>query len=102
MSDTTQPWYVIGHRNPDTDAICAAIGHAAFLNATGEERARAACCGEITERTRLVIERAGLEPPLCVWMGVILCKPRSKLMLRFMINSICLRTPWRNGRRKTG
>ena len=25
------PIYVIGHRNPDTDAICAAIGYAAYL-----------------------------------------------------------------------
>lgn len=28
MSD---PIHVIGHRNPDTDAICAAIGYAAYL-----------------------------------------------------------------------
>ena len=23
------PFYVIGHKNPDTDAICSAIGYAA-------------------------------------------------------------------------
>lgn len=66
MSETLQPWYVIGHRNPDTDAICAAIGHAAFLRATGESLAQAACCGELTERTRLVVERAGLPAPILV------------------------------------
>ncbi|MBK8092056.1 MAG: CBS domain-containing protein [Verrucomicrobiaceae bacterium] len=27
---TQDPIYVIGHRNPDTDAICSAIGYAAF------------------------------------------------------------------------
>ena len=66
MSDSTQPWYVIGHRNPDTDAICAAIGHAAYLRATGEPRAQAACCGELMERTRLVLDRAGLPAPVFV------------------------------------
>jgi hypothetical protein len=25
------PVYVIGHRNPDTDSICAAIGYADYL-----------------------------------------------------------------------
>ena len=31
------PFYVIGHKNPDTDAICSAIGYAALLRAVGEE-----------------------------------------------------------------
>lgn len=58
------PFYVIGHKNPDTDAICSAIGYAALLRATGEERdAVAARCGEISQRTKWVLERAGLEPP---------------------------------------
>ena len=61
------PFYVIGHKNPDTDAICSAIGYAALLRLTGEERdAVAARCGEISQRTKLVLERAGLEPPVLV------------------------------------
>ena len=31
------PFYVIGHKNPDTDAICSALGYAALLRVTGEE-----------------------------------------------------------------
>ena len=27
--------FVIGHRNPDTDAICSAIGYAEFKRRTG-------------------------------------------------------------------
>ncbi len=46
MSVPSQPWYVIGHRNPDTDAICAAVGHAAFLRMTGHPEVEAARCGE--------------------------------------------------------
>ena len=58
------PFYVIGHKNPDTDAICSAIGYAALLRVTGEEPdAVAARCGEISQRTKWVLERAGLEIP---------------------------------------
>lgn len=31
-----RPVYVIGHQNPDTDAICSAIGNAEFLRTHGE------------------------------------------------------------------
>jgi manganese-dependent inorganic pyrophosphatase len=59
------PFYVIGHKNPDTDAICSAIGYAALLLAVGEEpHAVAARCGEISQRTKWVLERAGLEAPI--------------------------------------
>jgi manganese-dependent inorganic pyrophosphatase len=58
------PFYVIGHKNPDTDAICSAIGYAALLRAVGEEtEAIPARCGEISQRTKWVLERAGLEVP---------------------------------------
>jgi len=61
------PFYVIGHKNPDTDAICSAIGYAALLRAVGEERdAVAARCGEISHRTKWVLERAGFEPPTLI------------------------------------
>lgn len=63
MSKPPQPWYVIGHRNPDTDAICAAIGHAAFLRMSGHPDVEAARCGELMERTRFVLERAGIAQP---------------------------------------
>lgn len=61
------PFYVIGHKNPDTDAICSAIGYAALLRQTGEEpTAIAARCGEISQRTKWVLERAGFDPPQLV------------------------------------
>jgi manganese-dependent inorganic pyrophosphatase len=61
------PFYVIGHKNPDTDAICSAIGYAALLRAVGEEpQAVAARCGEISQRTKWVLERAGLDAPLLI------------------------------------
>ena len=61
------PFYVIGHKNPDTDSICSAIGYAALLRAVGEEPlACAARCGEISRRTRWVLDRAGLEAPALI------------------------------------
>ncbi|HEY1082602.1 MAG TPA: putative manganese-dependent inorganic diphosphatase [Prosthecobacter sp.] len=60
MSD---PIYVIGHRNPDTDAICAAIGYAAYLRQVRNDEVVAACCGEINARTNWVLKLAGVEPP---------------------------------------
>jgi manganese-dependent inorganic pyrophosphatase len=59
-----EPFYVIGHKNPDTDAVCSAIGHAALLRASGEEpNAIAVRCGEISQRTKWVLEKAGFESP---------------------------------------
>ncbi|HRJ07891.1 MAG TPA: putative manganese-dependent inorganic diphosphatase [Prosthecobacter sp.] len=60
MSD---PVYVIGHRNPDTDAICAAIGYAAYLRQVRQDEVVAACCGEINARTNWVLRQAGVEAP---------------------------------------
>jgi len=55
--------YVIGHKNPDTDAICSAIGYADFLRSTTRLDAIAASCGDANARTRMALERAGIEPP---------------------------------------
>jgi manganese-dependent inorganic pyrophosphatase len=56
--------FVIGHRNPDTDAICSAIGYAAFLRASHPEvDARPARCGELNARTSWVLAQAKVETP---------------------------------------
>ncbi|MDX1680732.1 MAG: putative manganese-dependent inorganic diphosphatase [Akkermansiaceae bacterium] len=61
------PFYVIGHKNPDTDAICSAIGYASLLRKTGmQPDAVAARCGEVSQRTRWVLERSGTEMPKLV------------------------------------
>jgi manganese-dependent inorganic pyrophosphatase len=57
------PIYVIGHRNPDTDAICSAIGYAAFLRDVRGMDAEAACCGEVSVRTNWVLHQAGVKAP---------------------------------------
>lgn len=57
------PLLVVGHKNPDTDAICSALAYASYLRQTGRPEAQAACCGEINARTLFVLEQAGVKPP---------------------------------------
>lgn len=54
---------VIGHRNPDTDAICSAIGYAEFKRRTGLTGAVAARCGDTNERIDFVLETFGVPAP---------------------------------------
>lgn len=63
MAEVEEPIYVIGHRNPDTDAICSAIGYADYLQQTGVQEAIAASCGAVNPRTDWVLRYAGLNAP---------------------------------------
>jgi len=56
------PVFVIGHRNPDSDAICSAIGYAHYLQQTGVE-ACPARCGQVNARTQFALDEAGLSLP---------------------------------------
>lgn len=53
---------IIGHRNPDTDTICSAIGHEAFLTARNIE-AKAFALGDINNETDFVLKKFGIETP---------------------------------------
>ena len=55
--------FVTGHRNPDTDAIVAAISYAALRNALGDREYKAARIGSINDETARMLERFGFEPP---------------------------------------
>jgi manganese-dependent inorganic pyrophosphatase len=54
---------VIGHKNPDTDAICSAIGYAEYKQRTGTTDAVAARCGDINDRIDFVLRKFGVAPP---------------------------------------
>jgi manganese-dependent inorganic pyrophosphatase len=54
---------VIGHRNPDTDAVCSAIGYAEFKRRTGLPQAEAARCGDTNERIDFVLKTFGMAAP---------------------------------------
>lgn len=56
--------YVIGHRNPDTDSIAAAVAYAALKRQTGLPGAVAAMAGEPNPQTRYIFDRLGIVDPL--------------------------------------
>jgi manganese-dependent inorganic pyrophosphatase len=58
-----EPIHVIGHKNPDTDSICSAIGYAFLRNALGDIEVRPARAGELNRETRHVLERFSLPTP---------------------------------------
>lgn len=58
--------YVIGHKQPDTDSICSAIGYAEYLNMQHPGRYIPARCGDINAETAYVLSHFGVEPPTFV------------------------------------
>jgi manganese-dependent inorganic pyrophosphatase len=59
----TSTIYVLGHKNPDSDAICSAVGYAALLQAQGNPHAVAARQGELRVETAYILERFGVPAP---------------------------------------
>lgn len=58
--------YVIGHRNPDTDSIAAAVAYAELKRKTGTPRAVAAMAAEPNPQTRYILDRLGIRDPACL------------------------------------
>lgn len=56
--------YVIGHRNPDTDSIAAALAYAELKQRQGSPGVIAAMAGEPNPQTRYVLDRLGIPDPL--------------------------------------
>ena len=63
MKGGNKPVYVIGHRNPDTDSICSAIGYANLKRALGVD-AVPARCGKINNETKYALEYFKVDQPL--------------------------------------
>lgn len=57
-----QPLMVIGHRNPDTDAITAAIVYADLLNQMNI-KAKPYRLGDLNNETKFILKTAGIQPP---------------------------------------
>ena len=55
--------YVSGHRNPDTDSICSAIGYSYLLNALNRYQAVPVRLGDVNRETEYVLKYFGIETP---------------------------------------
>lgn len=71
MSTESKKVWVVGHKNPDTDSICAAISYAYLKNQSGDKKTYVAKrAGAVNEETHYVLERFGVEePPLVSYAG---------------------------------
>ena len=59
----TNSVWVIGHKNPDTDSICAAIAYAALKNQTEREQYVPKRAGSMNGETQYVLDYFGVEAP---------------------------------------
>lgn len=55
--------WVVGHKNPDTDSICAAIAYANLKNQADWNRYEAKRAGELNEETKYVLDTFGVKSP---------------------------------------
>ncbi|MBX3083433.1 MAG: DHH family phosphoesterase [Anaerolineae bacterium] len=63
MASNSDTILVIGHRNPDMDAIASAMGYTYLLNTTGTGAYTAGRTGEVNAQTRFALEKFGMQPP---------------------------------------
>ncbi len=78
------PTYIIGHKNPDADAICSAIAYAAFKDALGIPGHIPARCGNSNARIDAILDRFGV--PLPMFLGDV--TPRARDIMRRDIFSV--------------
>ena len=77
------PIYILGHKNPDADAICSAVAYEAFKHATGQNEYVAARCGNTNARIDAILDRFKI--PLPRFIGDV--RPRvSNIMHREVLS----------------
>ena len=62
INEKNKVW-VVGHKNPDTDSICAAIAYANLKNQADGNRYEAKRAGELNEETKYVLDTFGVKSP---------------------------------------
>jgi manganese-dependent inorganic pyrophosphatase len=63
---SSRKFFVVGHKNPDTDSIVSAVAYAELLRLQGLADVIAARQGEVWRETRYILERFGLPLPLLI------------------------------------
>jgi manganese-dependent inorganic pyrophosphatase len=76
--------YIVGHRNPDADSICAAIAYAALKEARGEHGCVAARCGNSNARIDTILRR--FNTPLPLYLSDVTPRVRD-IMVRDVISA---------------
>ncbi|HII4429238.1 TPA: putative manganese-dependent inorganic diphosphatase [Clostridium perfringens] len=55
--------YITGHKNPDSDSICAALAYAEFKNKTQDTPAIPVRLGNVSQETQYILDYFGVEAP---------------------------------------
>ncbi len=79
-----EPIYILGHKNPDADAICSAIAYEAYKQAIGETDYLAARCGNSNARIDAILERFDI--PLPLFLGDV--TPRVGNIMRKKVRTV--------------
>ena len=56
--------YITGHKNPDSDSICAALAYAEYKNGNGDVNSIPVRLGKINRETKFILEYFGIEAPI--------------------------------------
>ena len=77
-SRMSAPTYIVGHKNPDADAICSAIAYASFKEAIGQSGYTPVRCGNSNARIDAILSRFNV--PLPAFVGDV--TPRVQDIMR--------------------
>lgn len=94
MSTEPKKVWVVGHKNPDTDSICAAIAYADLKNRTEDKNYIAKRAGTINEETRYVLDYFGVEEPALVTYAGTQIKDISIRKTAGVSSQISLKRAW--------
>ena len=88
--NTPNATYIIGHRNPDADAVCPSIAYAAYKEARGESGYIAARCGNSNARIDTILQP--FRQPLPLYLSDVTPRVRDLMepdVKAFDINATC-------------
>jgi manganese-dependent inorganic pyrophosphatase len=78
------PIYILGHKNPDADAVCSALAYEAYKHTIGETEYTAARCGNSNPRIDAILNRFNV--PLPRFIGDV--TPRIKNIMNTQVRSV--------------
>ena len=78
------PIFILGHKNPDADAICSALAYESYKHAIGETEYAAARCGNSNARIDAILER--FDVPLPRFIGDV--TPRVENIMHSKVRSV--------------
>ena len=85
MKDSDKTVYIIGHKNPDTDAVVSAVAYARLKNLLGYENYKAARAGHLNPQTAYIFNKFNVPRPEYIPDLI----PKVKYFMQTNIESVC-------------